>query len=172
MEGGSVKRPIGVQSPIHVDRTDNITNLIKYLGMFLSAPAEVAKMRQEKVTSEIIARYNRWIARRISQLPQWTQHGHPLPRQLRCVVFSAGAIPPNLTAMPTPWRAMAWKFFQAPENATKISDPPFSGLEVNSNPRPRRRATISRHQTRRAQPILTSNRTPRCTIQSPTYRPR
>ena len=96
--------------------------LIKYLGMFLGAPADVAKKWEEKVTSEIITRYNRWIARGVPR--SHNGRNMAIRNHVNSVAWYLvqAQTPPNLPAMLTAWRKMAWQFFEAPANVTELSD--------------------------------------------------
>ena len=74
---------------------------MKYLGMFLGAPADVAKKIEEKVASEIITRYNRWIARGIPR--SHSGYNRAIRNHVNSVAWYLvqAQTPPHLTTMLT-----------------------------------------------------------------------
>jgi hypothetical protein len=82
----------------------------------------VAKKWKEKVTSETITKYNRWITRGIPR--SHNGRNTAIRNHVNSVAWYLvqAQTPPNLMAMLTAWRAIAWKFFEAPANVTELSD--------------------------------------------------
>ena len=76
--------------------------------------------RKKNVTSEIITRYNRWIAGGVLRFHR--RRNMAIRNHVNSIAWylMQAQTPPNLTAMLTAWRAMAWKFFEAPANVTEL----------------------------------------------------